>query len=316
MRVAKLRAQPYATGYHDFKIRTGGIVLYPRLVAAEYRRRFEAETVSSGVPELDALFCGGADRGTAILLLGPSGSGKSIVASQFAVASAGRDERCAMYIFDERVQTLLQRAEGLGLDLESQADRGLVEIRQVDPAELSPGEFADDVCRAVTERGVRMVIIDSLAGYAYAMPRERLLALHLHELLSFLNQKGVTVVMSAMRWRGFLLHLLGGILYTAVGGLILIDPVAGAIGLSFLLAVFFLVSGAFKMVLGIQAESGWFAFSGLIDLLLGVLIWLGWPETATWVIGLFLGIELLFAGISLILIASRLRSASRTERSI
>ncbi len=195
LRVAKLRAQPFASGYHDFKIRTGGLVVYPRLVAAEHRHDFLGETVSTGIPPLDAMFGGGVDRGTAVLLLGPSGNGKSIVATQFAVAAADRGERSAMYVFDERVQTLLQRAKGLNLDLQTQCDRGLVEIRQIDPAELTPGEFTDDVRRAILERGVRTVIIDSLAGYAYAMPDERSLTLHLHELLSFLGQQGVTVLM-------------------------------------------------------------------------------------------------------------------------
>jgi uncharacterized membrane protein HdeD (DUF308 family) len=119
--------------------------------------------------------------------------------------------------------------------------------------------------------------------------------------------------LSALRWQGFLLHLLGGILYTAIGSLMLIDPVSGAIGLTMLLASFFIIGGIFKTTLGIQAESVWFAFSGGLDLLLGLLILLGWPETATWVIGLFLGIELLFAGIGLMLIASRLRAVRRTE---
>jgi uncharacterized membrane protein HdeD (DUF308 family) len=119
--------------------------------------------------------------------------------------------------------------------------------------------------------------------------------------------------LSAMRWQGFLLHLLGGILYTAIGWLMLMDPVAGAIGLTMLLAFFFILGGIFKTTLGIQAESVWFAFSGGLDLLLGMLIWLGWPDTGTWVIGLFLGIELVFAGIGLMLIASRLRAARRTE---
>lgn len=121
----------------------------------------------------------------------------------------------------------------------------------------------------------------------------------------------VVHALSAMQWQGFLLHLLGGILYTAIGTLLLIDPVAGAVGLTMLLAFFFIVGGIFKTVLGVQTESAWFAFNGILDLLLGLLIWLGWPETGTWVIGLFLGIELLFAGISLVLIASRLRAARR-----
>jgi circadian clock protein KaiC len=191
--VAKLRGQSYSSGYHDFKIRTGGIEVFPRLVAAEHRARFEPETISSGQAELDALFGGGADRGTATLLLGPAGTGKSIVASQYAVAAAGRGERSAMYIFDEREQTLLERAKGLGLDLEGQVAAGLVEIQQIDPAELSPGEFSQTVHRAVVEQDVRLVILDSLSGYFHAMLDERSLTLLLHELLSYLSQRGVSV---------------------------------------------------------------------------------------------------------------------------
>jgi len=195
LRVAKLRGRPFSSGYHDFRIRTGGIDVYPRLVAAEHRRHVEAETVSSGLPELDHLFGGGADRGTATLLLGPSGTGKSTVASQFALAAARRGERSAVYIFDERIQTLLRRAKGLGLNLEAEVERGLVELRQIDPAELSPGEFSHAVLRAIAERDVRMLVFDSLAGYLHAMPDERLLSVHLHELLSYLSQQAVTVLM-------------------------------------------------------------------------------------------------------------------------
>ncbi|TVS20742.1 MAG: circadian clock protein KaiC [Planctomycetaceae bacterium] len=195
LRVAKLRGQTYASGYHDFRIRTGGIEVYPRLVAAEHRGPFASEVVSSGLPELDALAGGGLDRGTATLLLGPAGTGKSTVASQCVVAATQRGERAAMYVFDERIQTLLERTKGLGLDLQGQIDAGRVEVQQVDPAELTPGEFSHAVHQAIAHRGVRLVVIDSLAGYVHAMPNERLLTLHLHELLSYLGQEGVTVLM-------------------------------------------------------------------------------------------------------------------------
>ncbi len=195
LRVAKLRGQSCASGYHDFTIRTGGIEVYPRLIAAEHRGPFTPETVSSGLPELDALAGGGIDRGTATLLLGPAGTGKSTVASQFAMAAAQRGERAAIYAFDERVQTMLQRAAGLGLDLQGQIDAGRVELQQIDPAELTPGQFSHAVHQAVVERGVRLVVLDSLAGYVHAMPNERLLTLHLHELLSYLSQQGVTVLL-------------------------------------------------------------------------------------------------------------------------
>lgn len=195
LRVAKLRGQSYASGFHDYKIQTGGIELYPRLVASEHRAAFDPETIPSGVPELDALFGGGADRGTATLLLGPSGTGKSIVACQYAVAGASRGEPSSMYIFDERVQTLMARSRGLGLGMEEEIDRGLIEVEQIDPAEMTPGEFSNRIRRDIEQRGVRLVVIDSLAGYFYAMPNEELLMLHLHELLSFLSQSGVSVMM-------------------------------------------------------------------------------------------------------------------------
>lgn len=195
LRISKIRGQSFASGYHDFKISTGGIEVYPRLVAAEHRGRFDPGMISSGLPELDTLFGGGADRGMATLFLGPAGTGKSILASQFVVAAAGRGERSAMYIFDERIQTLLGRAKGLGLDLSTAVDRGLVEIQQIDPAELTAGEFSHAVRRAVAERGVRLVVIDSLAGYSHAMPSEQFLTLHLYELLAYLSQQSVTALL-------------------------------------------------------------------------------------------------------------------------
>jgi circadian clock protein KaiC len=195
LRVTKLRGQSYASGYHDYKIRTGGIELFPRLVAAEHRHGFDPETIPSGVPELDALFGGAADRGTATLLMGPSGTGKSNVACQYALAAAERGEASALYLFDERVQTLLGRTANMGMNLEAQVESGLVQVQQIDPAELTPDEFSHRIRRDVEERGVRLVVIDSLAGYFQAMPNERLLLLHLHELLSYLSQAGVSVLL-------------------------------------------------------------------------------------------------------------------------
>lgn len=189
LRIAKLRGQNYPTGYHDFRIRTGGLEVYPRLSAAEHRARFAPQLVASGLAELDALLGGGLDMGTATLLLGPSGSGKSIVASQYVVAAAERGERSAVYVFDERVQTLFQRSRALGLDLERHVEEGTVLVQQVDPAEMTPGEFAHAVREAVAMHGIKLVVLDSLAGYMYSMPEQRFLMLHLHELLSFLSQK-------------------------------------------------------------------------------------------------------------------------------
>jgi len=193
--ISKLRGQSYTSGYHDFKIRAGGIELFPRLIAAEHRRAIPAERVSSGLPELDSLFGDGIVRGTSTLLLGPAGTGKSSVACQYVAAAAQRGERSAMYLFDEQENTLLQRVLGLGMNLEQDIAAGTTEIQQVDPAELTPGEFIQNICRAVCERDIRLVVLDSLAGFIHAMPDERMLVLHLHELLSYLNQQGVTVLL-------------------------------------------------------------------------------------------------------------------------
>lgn len=195
LRISKLRGQAYASGFHDFKIRTGGIELYPRLVAGEHRGPPADGTISSGIPELDDLFLGGADRGTATLLYGPSGTGKSTVACQYVLEAARRGERSAMYLFDERVQTLLKRAASLRMNLEEFVRRGLISIDQVDPAELTPGEFGNRLYHDITDRDVKLVVIDSLAGYFHAMPDERLLSLHLHELLSYLSQSGVSTLL-------------------------------------------------------------------------------------------------------------------------
>jgi circadian clock protein KaiC len=190
LRIAKLRGIPYAGGYHDFVIRTGGLRVFPRLVAAEHAGTPETEPIGSGVPELDELLGGGPVRGTSTLLIGPSGSGKSSLASVYAVAAAARGEQVAIFAFDETEHTTFARARSLGIDLHRHVEGGRIELRRVDPAELSPGEFADAVCRSVDD-GVRVVIIDSLNGYQQAMPEERLINVHLHELLTYLGTKGV-----------------------------------------------------------------------------------------------------------------------------
>lgn len=196
LRVLKIRGLEFATGYHDYRIQTGGILVYPRLVAAEHRRKTAPERVMTGLTEMDTMLGGGLIRGTGTLLLGPSGVGKSLLAAQLASAAAERGEKCAMYVFDERVQTVFDRANGVDLELERYVDEGLLLLRQVDPAELTPGEFGYIVKHLVERDGVQMLIIDSLDGYAFAMPEERYLSVHLHELLSYLNQQGVTSIFS------------------------------------------------------------------------------------------------------------------------
>jgi circadian clock protein KaiC len=203
LRVSKLRGSRFRGGFHDFAIRTGGIEVYPRLVAANRGREFKAESVPSGVAELDALLGGGLDRGTATLLMGPAGSGKSSLATHFAAAVARRGEVAASFIFDEGVNTYLNRAAGLGTDLRSYVESGRLKVQQVDPAELSPGEFAHAVSEVVERDGASLVIIDSLNGYLQAMPDERFLTAQMHELLTYLNQHGV-VTLLVMAQHGFM----------------------------------------------------------------------------------------------------------------
>ncbi|HEV2763775.1 MAG TPA: ATPase domain-containing protein [Pyrinomonadaceae bacterium] len=202
LRVSKLRGSRFRGGFHDFTIKTGGVEVFPRLVAADRRVEFGPESVASGVAELDALLGGGLDRGTATLVLGPAGCGKSSLAAHFAAAAAGRGERAACFIFDEGVNTYLSRAAGLGTDLRAQVEAGRLTVQQVDPAELSPGEFAHAVCSSV-EAGARLVTIDSLNGYLQAMPDERFLTAQMHELLTYLNQQGVVTLM-VMAQHGFM----------------------------------------------------------------------------------------------------------------
>jgi circadian clock protein KaiC len=203
LRVSKLRGSRFRGGFHDFNIRTGGIEVYPRLVAAERRREFTSEPVTSGVAELDALLGGGLDRGTASLVMGPAGCGKSSLATHFAAAAAKRGEVAASFIFDEGVNIYLNRAAGLGNDLRAEVEAGHLLVQQVDPAELSPGEFAHNVCMAVERDGARVVIIDSLNGYLQAMPDERFLTAQMHELLTYLNQQGVVTIL-VMAQHGFM----------------------------------------------------------------------------------------------------------------
>jgi circadian clock protein KaiC len=195
LRVVKLRGQRFRGGHHDFNLTTGGLDVFPRLVAAEHTDRQERRVLTCSVPELDALLGGGIDYGSSVLLVGPAGSGKSSVAVSYARAAAARGERAAVFAFDERMETLLHRAAGLGLDLAPYLANRTLSIQQVDPAELSPGEFAAAVRRAVDGADglppATVVVIDSLNGYLHAMPEEQFLIVQLHELLTYLGHKGV-----------------------------------------------------------------------------------------------------------------------------
>lgn len=195
LRVIKMRGIEFRGGFHDMKIKKGGLEIYPRLIAAEHHTPFLGEFTPSGNPELDKLLGGGLERGTNALLIGSAGVGKSSLALTYAIAAAGRGERCAFFAFDEGRGTLEARARTLGLELQPALDAGSVIFQQIDPAEMSPGEFASIVRRRVEEDGVRIVVIDSLNGYLNAMPDGRFLILQMHELLTFLGQQGVLTIL-------------------------------------------------------------------------------------------------------------------------
>jgi len=207
LRVIKMRGVPFRGGFHDFVIRRGGLDVFPRLVAAEHHQKFEEGDLPSGNAELDRLLGGGVPLGTSTLLLGPAGTGKSTIATQFAVAAAKRGMRAALYIFDENMGTFLRRSRQLNMPVEPFLENGHITVQQIDPAELSSGEFAALVRGAAegcgrTKEAAQVIVVDSLNGYLNAMPEEKFLTAQLHELLSFLGQRGVvtflTVTQSGM----------------------------------------------------------------------------------------------------------------------
>lgn len=192
LQVRKLRGATFIGGYHDVTIQTGGVEIYPRLIASEHHVEFSNDPVPSGISQLDALLGGGVRRGTSTLLTGPAGTGKTTLALQYIAAACARGEACHLYEFDERIGTLFNRAQSMGIDLAPYVQQGLLNVSQVDPAEMSPGEFTWHVSQAVQEQACKIVVIDSLNGYLAAMPEEKQLVLQMHELLAFLNQSGVT----------------------------------------------------------------------------------------------------------------------------
>ena len=196
LRVIKYRGQKFRGGYHDFVINTGGVEVFPRLVSLEHKGSFDRDVAQSRSPELDALLGGGITRGSSTLILGPAGTGKSLLTLSFAVAAVERGEKAALFIFDEELGLLTERALGLGIDLAGLRESGSLILEQVDAAEVSPGEFAHRVRVCVERTGARTVVIDSLNGYQAAMPEEKQLVLHMHELLQFLNRKGVNTFLT------------------------------------------------------------------------------------------------------------------------
>lgn len=195
LRVIKMRGISFRGGFHDLTIKTGGLEIYPRLVAAEHHAEFEGEFTPSGNSELDKLLGGGLERGTNALLIGAAGVGKSSMAITYAIAAAERGEKSVFFAFDEGRATVQARAKALGFNLAPALESGMIRFQQIDPAEMSPGEFASIVRRSVQEDGARLVIIDSLNGYLNAMPDGRFLILQMHELLSYLSQQGVLTIL-------------------------------------------------------------------------------------------------------------------------
>ncbi|MHB2209218.1 ATPase domain-containing protein [Methylobacterium sp. CM6257] len=196
LRVAKYRGQRFRGGYHDFTIATGGVQVFPRLISLEHKTAFTRTKLVSGISELDALLGGGIEQGSSTLILGPAGTGKSLLAIQYVLAAVARGEKAAMFVFDEELGILFDRTRQIGIDLEALCNQGLLYIEQVDAAELSPGEFAHQARTCVDRNAVKTVVIDSLNGYQAAMPQENALILHIHELLQYLNRQGATTFLT------------------------------------------------------------------------------------------------------------------------
>ena len=192
LRVVKCRGQSFRGGYHDYKILGGGVEVYPRLVAGEQAKGFSGGLLRTGVGELDSLLHGGLPAGSSTLIMGPSGTGKTLLTLQFLREATQRGERAALFVFDEELGLLFARAKRLGIDLAAMRESGGLFVEQMDAAELSPGEFIHRVRTAIDREDIRSVAIDSLNGYQAAMPEEQFLTLHLHELLQYLNRQGAS----------------------------------------------------------------------------------------------------------------------------
>jgi circadian clock protein KaiC len=243
LRVVKYRGVRFRGGYHDFLIKRGGLFVFPRLVAAEHRRQATTSKLASEIPELDALLGGGIEEGTSTLFVGAAGTGKSTIAAQFAAAAARRGQRSALFVFDENPQTLLSRCDALQVGLRSPVEAGVVTLQQIDPVELTPGEFTHAIRQAVEEQGARIIVIDSLNGYLNAMPEERFLTIQLHELLMYLGQRGVaTILIGAQR------GLIGTQMNTPVDATYLADAVV--------LLRYFEAKGEVRQVISVMKKRG------------------------------------------------------------
>jgi circadian clock protein KaiC len=196
LRIAKCRGQPFLGGYHDFTIAHGGVQVFPRLVAANHRGASLATKITSGIPELDALLGGGPSAGSSTLIIGPAGAGKSLLGFHYVAEAVKRGEKAALLVFDEELGLLFARAKAIGVDLRAMREADKLYVRQMDAAELSPGEFSHEVRACVDRGGISTVVIDSLNGYQAAMPEEQFIILHLHELLQYLNRRGAATFLT------------------------------------------------------------------------------------------------------------------------
>lgn len=200
LRVRKVRGIQYSSGYHDCRLVTGGLFVYPRLVASSHESmERSSDLLCSGLAKIDKLLGGGLQRGGSALIMGSAGTGKSTLALTYSMAAAERGEKVIYFLFDESQATFFARAEGMGMDPRRHIDAGLLKVQQVDPAEMSPGEFAHNLRTLAGGSDLRLVVIDSLSGYLYAMPQERFLNLHLHELLTFLGTQGISTLMTLVQ---------------------------------------------------------------------------------------------------------------------
>ncbi|MBL0419666.1 AAA family ATPase [Ramlibacter sp. AW1] len=219
IRIVKYRGRSFLGGMHDYNLVRGGLWVHPRLVAAQSRGINRREQRSTGLPKLDLLLGGGLEQGTSTLIVGPPGTGKSSLASQFVAAANARGERAAIFLFEESASNMLHRSDGLNLPIRAAIQAGSLTVQQVDPAELSPGQFSSAVCKAV-EAGAKVVVIDSLNGYLNAVPDERFLTTHLHELLTYLGQHQVMTVLVGVQQ-----GMLGGAMSSAMDASYIADNV-------------------------------------------------------------------------------------------
>ena len=243
VRVVKYRASEFRGGFHDYLIKKGGIVVFPRLVAAEHRQNPDGVKMPSNLSELDELLGGGIEEGTSTLIVGGAGTGKSTIAAQFCAAAAKRKQKSVIFMFDESPNTFFTRCRGLGINMEQGVDEGLIRIVQVDPAELSPGELAYMIRESVEKDGVKIVVIDSLNGYLNAMPEERFLTIQLHELLMYLSQRGVASLLLGAHH-----GIIGSQMHTPVDASYLADAV--------ILLRYFEAKGAVRQAISVVKKRG------------------------------------------------------------